>query len=329
MTCGVAHHLGRRAVGDLRPWCSTSTRSTWRSSVRHRMLDPDHGQAELVAQPADQSRHRLDLGLGQPGGHLVEQQQARPRRQRHADLEQALLRRRDAAAGSAGHAPRPISARMASPSAHAAPRRGRGPAGELQAEAHVVGHASCRRTRAASGRCARCRARRSGAARCPVRSRPPTQQPAGGRRMHARDRVEEGGLARAVRADDADQLAGVKRRARPRRRPSSPPKRTVRPRGLEQGASAMRVLGVARPGRICASRSDAEAAGRYSTRQDQQQPQHHHVGVRQLQAQRLGQQAEHRRPRPPGPQSVAAPPISAISTVWKPMKGLNTESGSM
>ena len=30
-----------------------------------------------------------------------------------------------------------------------------------------------------------------------------------------------------------------------------------------------------------------------------------------------------------GPHSVAAPPISAISTVWKPMKGLNTVVGSM
>ena len=30
-----------------------------------------------------------------------------------------------------------------------------------------------------------------------------------------------------------------------------------------------------------------------------------------------------------GPHSVATPPISAISTVWKPMKGLNTVAGSM
>ncbi len=30
-----------------------------------------------------------------------------------------------------------------------------------------------------------------------------------------------------------------------------------------------------------------------------------------------------------GPHSVSAPPISAISTVWKPMKGLNTVCGSM
>ena len=30
-----------------------------------------------------------------------------------------------------------------------------------------------------------------------------------------------------------------------------------------------------------------------------------------------------------GPHSVAAPPTSAISTVWKPMNGLNTVAGSM
>jgi hypothetical protein len=30
-----------------------------------------------------------------------------------------------------------------------------------------------------------------------------------------------------------------------------------------------------------------------------------------------------------GPHSVVAPPISAISTVWKPMNGLNTVAGSM
>ena len=30
-----------------------------------------------------------------------------------------------------------------------------------------------------------------------------------------------------------------------------------------------------------------------------------------------------------GPISVCAPPIMAISTVWKPMNGLNTDAGSM
>jgi hypothetical protein len=59
------------------------------------MLDPDHGQVELVAQAMRQPRDRLDLALDQAGGDLVEQQHPRPGGERHADLEQPLLRRRD------------------------------------------------------------------------------------------------------------------------------------------------------------------------------------------------------------------------------------------
>ena len=115
------------ASAILRPWCSTITRSTWRSSVRHRVLDPDDGEVELVAHAADQARHLFDLGLGQAGRDLVEQQQLGPRRERHADLEQALLRRRDRApAGRSACGRRPISARMLSSGAQR-PRHRRPP----------------------------------------------------------------------------------------------------------------------------------------------------------------------------------------------------------
>jgi hypothetical protein len=56
----------------------------------HVVLDEDHGDA-VVADLADDGHQLLDVGRGQAGGRLVEQQQLRVERQRARDLQQALL----------------------------------------------------------------------------------------------------------------------------------------------------------------------------------------------------------------------------------------------
>ena len=75
-------------------------------------------------------------------------------------------------------------------------------------------------------------------------------------------------------------------------------------------------------------RSDASPPGRYSTDQISSRPSviMYSCGScsRKVSASRLKTTAAIS-----GPHSVAAPPINAISTVWKPMKGLNTVVGSM
>src|SRR5262245_31490455 len=60
----------------------------------YRVLDPDDGESELVSNAADERRGRVDLTFRESRRHFVEQQEARPRAERHADLEQALARRR-------------------------------------------------------------------------------------------------------------------------------------------------------------------------------------------------------------------------------------------
>ena len=86
----------------LRPWCSTITRSTWRSSVVTACSIQTTVRSSSSRRRRISARHLLDLGLGQAGGHFVEQQHARPRGQRHADLQQPLLRRRDRAGRQRG-----------------------------------------------------------------------------------------------------------------------------------------------------------------------------------------------------------------------------------
>ena len=185
------------------------------------MLDPDDGEVQLVAHAADQPRHVLDLAFGQAGGHLVQQQQPRPRRQRHADLQQPLLAGRDGGGrqvgqlgqadqleDAVGRAQRPGHRLFLAPE-HVLARPA---AGELQAELDVVAHRHLGKG-----------ARRLEGARHAVRGKAVGalagqvaaigHQPARGQRLHARDGIEEGGLAGAVGADDAHQLAGMETRA--------------------------------------------------------------------------------------------------------------------
>ena len=76
---GIAHHLGRRAVGDLAALVQHHHALDVAQQRGHGVLDPHHREVELVAQAADAPRHRVDLGFGEAGRHLVEQQHARPR----------------------------------------------------------------------------------------------------------------------------------------------------------------------------------------------------------------------------------------------------------
>ena len=95
------------------PSCSTITHSTCFSSVVTACSIQITVEVELVAQAMHQPRHRLDLAFH--GGDLVEQQPPRPGRQRHADLEQALLRRRDRGRRQRRPRPRARAGRGCSP----------------------------------------------------------------------------------------------------------------------------------------------------------------------------------------------------------------------
>ncbi|KAI1693395.1 hypothetical protein DdX_20672 [Ditylenchus destructor] len=62
----------------------------------HQVLDPEDGDAALMDRD-DQLQQLLHLAVGQPTGHLVEQQQARLRRDRTCELEALSLQQRERA----------------------------------------------------------------------------------------------------------------------------------------------------------------------------------------------------------------------------------------
>jgi hypothetical protein len=214
---GIAHHLGGRAVGNLAALVQHDHALHMAQQRGHGVLDPHHRQVQLVAQAADQPRHLFNLGFGQAGGHFVQQQHARARGQRHADLQQPLLRRRERRRGHAACAVRPISVRMpaASRSAQGTPcssphsqyLRGRRPA-NFRPNSMLASTGMSANTRGVW----KVRASPSAAKRCgrwPGEAAAFQHQLAGRGHLHARDGVEERRLARAVGADDAHQLASA------------------------------------------------------------------------------------------------------------------------
>ncbi len=69
------------------------------------MLDPDHRRA-LGVHAADNLHHLGDLRIGQPAGHLIEQQQLRPRRERAGEFQPLALQQAEPLGGQvrlAGH----------------------------------------------------------------------------------------------------------------------------------------------------------------------------------------------------------------------------------
>ena len=216
------------------------------------------------------------------------------------------------------------AARGCAPRPSAAPAPARASAGELQAEATLPATVMPAKTRGVWKVRAMPRARTGAAG---AGQAPPTEQLARRRRHHAGQRVEEGGLAGAVRADDADQLAR-RERGLTASTAVSPPKRTRDAARLEQRVSDVRASAPA------ARRGQRQRQRRQAARQVQHRRRSaaapsaimYSYGNcrRRISASRLNTSAA-----TSGPHSVAAPPIRAISTVWKPMKGLNTAVGSM
>ena len=247
---------------------------------------------------------RVDLGLGEPGGHFVEQQQPRPRAQRHADLQQALLRRRDGGRGQRRQRRRGRSGCRIVVSLRSRAGGARSRPANCEAERARCRPRSSRRTRAASGRCARCRAPRSGARRAPVRSPAEHEQLA---RRSARCTPDSAlkkvvlpaplgpmmptsspGPNAALTRVDGDEPAEAHRDAA--RLEQRVP---VHAAPLRTECHQARVS--SRQARNVAGRSDARPPGRYSTHGISSTPEHHHVAVGHLQPQRLGEQAEHQR----------------------------------
>ena len=240
---GVGGDLARGSPSAiLAPSSITTTRSE--SCITRSSLCSISRMVKPALQGADDLEHLGGLGRVHAGGRLVEQQQARLERQRARDLEAAAVgvgeaegrivdarhqplaeQREDLHRVGAQLLPPRPSPRRAAPARARARRAARSPAmaGAPPQAACARRPARCRarsgcRTRGRAGTCARGRARASCSAGRPVMSRPANVTRAGVRRVEPGDEVEHRGLAGAVRADDADELALVRRRATARRR---------------------------------------------------------------------------------------------------------------
>ena len=192
------------------------------------------------AQLHDQLAQRLLLRRVHARGGLVEQQEPRPRRERARDLEPALLavgQRVGARVGEALEAEprqqrrarcaRARASRRAPARRRAARRARRERPRADQRRAHVVEHGERAEQADVLERARDAAPRRSGAAGSPPMLAARRSARARGRRVDARDHVEGGRLAGAVRADQRDERARVDARGRARDRRRAPPKRTV------------------------------------------------------------------------------------------------------
>src|SRR5206468_11184041 len=184
----------------------------------HVVLDQQDSQA-LLANSTDETAHDGFLRSGHTGARLVEQKHARLRRERHGQLDESLLAVGQGAGGfppavaetdevddgSGLRAKRPLLGGEPAPAGEDGEESGRAP--QMQPGQHVVLHAQGgeharlleRADDASTGDRGGPQARQRGAV---VRD-----EPAGGPQI-AGDRVERGGLAGAVRADDARDRAG-------------------------------------------------------------------------------------------------------------------------
>ena len=102
----VGQHLGRVAVADELPAGQADQPSHHGHQRAHHVLDPDHRDA-LGVHPADDLHQLRDFRVGQAAGHLVEQQQLRPRRERAGEFQPLALQQAEPLGGQvrlAGHA---------------------------------------------------------------------------------------------------------------------------------------------------------------------------------------------------------------------------------
>ena len=116
-------------------------------------------------------------------------------------------------------------------------------------------------TAARSGRCARGRAARSGTGRSRVMSLAVETDRARGRRMHAGDQVDQRGLAGAVRADQADDLALARARSETSSTARRPPKRRDTSLQLEQARVMRPRLRALRARHVAARSASRPSAG--------------------------------------------------------------------
>ena len=87
----VAHHVLRRTVRQQPPEVQHDDALGEAEHRLHHVLDPDHGDAESIAGSAHDVDRGVQLGVVEPGHHLVEQEQPRPAGQRPGEVEEALL----------------------------------------------------------------------------------------------------------------------------------------------------------------------------------------------------------------------------------------------
>ena len=183
------------------------------------MLDEEHRQRELAPKEPDQPRQDLGLARVHPRRGLVEQQEARLRRQRTRDLEASLVPVRQVAGHVVGLVAEadeaekvvgpPPSARFLGDDGGRAEDRPRDRPGEPAVPAHehvVEGGELLEEPDRLEG--ARDAARHDGVGPEPDEA-PPLEGDAPGVRLdEAGHHVEEGRLARAVRPDQSDDRGG-------------------------------------------------------------------------------------------------------------------------
>src|SRR4029453_7710938 len=87
----IAHRRVRRAVDDHPAKVQDHDPLGQAHHRLHHVLDPDHRHAHAVAGAADDVDGRVQLGVVEPGHHLVEQQQAGPTGEGPGELEEPLL----------------------------------------------------------------------------------------------------------------------------------------------------------------------------------------------------------------------------------------------
>ena len=203
---GPLHHVGGRAFGEQLAVVEDDDAVGQRHHRAHHVLDEDDGRA-LVADAPDQRHRVVDLARRQAAQHLVEQHQPRPRGERAGQLEELALVQVQVVRARVRPCPRrPVK------SSHCIAwlRAGVGSrtrAAEHRRQRHVVEHAQVRRRAAGSGRCGRCRRRAMRCAGTAGELAALEHDRAGGRRVVAADDVDEGRLARAVRPEQAEDLA--------------------------------------------------------------------------------------------------------------------------
>jgi hypothetical protein len=140
MTVGIAGHVARRTLGEPAAVVEHDEAVRDLHQRLHGVLDDDDGDA-VGADAPDHGRHDLDAVLGEAGERLVEQHEARPRREAARQLHQAQLERGEA--GRQDVAPRAEPHARERGAGERGGRRGRPAVGE-GADDHVLVHRQVR-----------------------------------------------------------------------------------------------------------------------------------------------------------------------------------------